>query len=139
MGIITRRNGRFGWESKTPRLDEMGESGVWLNIRITGPTDENGTTPVWIESIEHASTGKERKLDMPGRIECDNDEYYYLHMVFRDGLTTYATTARDGEVVRFWDLMSPDPENQDCLKGCSLHTAAPIRAFTYNEIYGSYR
>jgi hypothetical protein len=136
MGMITRRNGKLAWETKAPRLDEMGESGVWLNIKITGPTDDDGNTPVVIECIEHASTGIQRTLNMPGRIECEGEVFYYISRIFKNGLTTYTRSPGDGEIVNHWELMAPDPRLQDFLNGCMLRTAAPIRAFTYDEIHG---
>ena len=140
MGIITRRNGRFTWDDKTPRLDENGESAVYLDIKITGPTDDDGITPIIVVGISHAASGAFKELNIPGYIECENEEFWYLERVISYGkLSTYSQYPADGEILDDWVLMAEDPSEEIYLEGCELHIASPIRAFTYNEIYGSYR
>jgi len=124
---------------KPKRLDEMGTSGCWLDIEIYGKTDYDGVTPVTIKYLEHASTGFVRDLDMPGWIVCDADEFWFLDEIFTEmnsSITTYTKTPKDGEIIRYWELMAGDPSFQQYLDYCHLKTAQPIRAFTYEEVYG---
>ena len=120
-----------------PRLDELGTSGVWLDIEIAGPTDDDGVTPVIIRGIEHASTGKYKTLNCPGRIICVDDVFYDLLEIFGDeGLTTYTNSGPDGTVVRYWELMAKEVSDEEYLRGCRLEPSRPIRYFTYYEVYG---
>lgn len=147
MGYISTVNGRKRWmpgspQPRIPRLDELGMSGVFLDISIAGHTDDDGKTPVVINYIEHAASGFSRDLNMPGYIYCMDDEFYYLDEIFTgidSSLTTYTETPDDGEIITHWSLMAGETSLQEYLSGCVLKTAGPIRAFTYEEIYPNWR